>query len=445
MLHSSRQIVLLCCTLVSTSGLTSVAEVARHELDDPSSPVHWIWSGGLTATSMEVVARVDEGTDPLTLDLTIRGDEQAAARFEPKSFDRRTGLARFSLSNLEPARAYHYALTLGDPIDDAPLGSFRTPSLGPQSFTIAIGACARTASSHPVFDTIRQHAPLFFLHLGDFHYENVARREPWPHIQALEKSLTAPAQARLYASIPVAYIWDDHDFVGNNSNGRSRARMGARTAYQLAVPHYPLAAGRGDVAIYQSFVIGRVLFILTDSRSERTPHRARDSPSKTMLGEKQKRWFKRTIEESGEQALIVWANSLPWIGAARSRSDSWAGYDHERRELASWIRRYARGRLVMVSGDAHMLAIDDGSHNRYGGDPVAGFPILQAGALDQEGSVKGGPYSEGTFPGGGQFGLLIVEDDGGSRLTVHLSGRNALDEELVRYSFEVEATPFASP
>ena len=67
----------------------------------------------------------------------------------------------------------------------------------------------------------------------------------------------------------------------------------------------------------------------------------------------------------------------------------------------------------MLSGDAHMLAIDDGTHNTYGGSGP-GFPVFHAGALDRPGSLKGGPYSEGAVPDGGQFG--VIEVDASSRI-----------------------------
>ena len=41
-----------------------------------------------------------------------------------------------------------------------------------------------------------------------------------------------------------------------------------------------------------------------------------------------------------------------------------------------------------MSGDAHMLAVDDGSHT------PGGFPVMHASPLDKKGSIKGGPYVE---------------------------------------------------
>ena len=92
--------------------------------------------------------------------------------------------------------------------------------------------------------------------------------------------------------------------------------------------------------------------------------------------------------------------------------------------------------LLMLSGDAHMVAIDDGTHNTYGaGEP--GFVVFHAGALDRRGSVKGGPYSEGAFPGGGQFGFVEISDDG-SDIEVRLVGRDWEGREIVSASYVVE-------
>ena len=80
-----------------------------------------------------------------------------------------------------------------------------------------------------------------------------------------------------------------------------------------------------------------------------------------------------------------------------------------------------------------MVAIDDGTNTDYATAGGTGFPLLQASPLDRPPSVKGGPYSEGTFAGAGQFGLVDVVDDGGPTVTVRLSGRTWDGRELVAY------------
>jgi hypothetical protein len=81
-----------------------------------------------------------------------------------------------------------------------------------------------------------------------------------------------------------------------------------------------------------------------------------------------------------------------------------------------------------------MVAIDDGRNTDYSTSQKGGFPILHAGALDRPGSTKGGPYSEGEFPGAGQYGLVSIQDDGQS-MSVTLTGKTWEGRELVTYSF----------
>jgi hypothetical protein len=84
-----------------------------------------------------------------------------------------------------------------------------------------------------------------------------------------------------------------------------------------------------------------------------------------------------------------------------------------------------------------MVALDDGTNSDYSTDGGAGFPVLHAAALDRPGRVKGGPYSHGTFPGAGQFGLMTVHDAGGDRITVELAGRDWTGRILVEHTVRV--------
>ncbi len=152
-----------------------------------------------------------------------------------------------------------------------------------------------------------------------------------------------------------------------------------------------------------------------------------------MLGAGQKQWLKQEmLAARGVYPLIVWVGSVPWIG---SSSDGWHSFSNERAELADFIADNGIEGLVMLSGDAHMLAIDDGTNSDYSQSGSASFPVFHAAALDRPGSVKGGPYSHGTFPGGGQFGLMTVTDDGVNPICVQWSGRDASDVEIVGLTF----------
>jgi phosphodiesterase/alkaline phosphatase D-like protein len=296
-------------------------------------------------------------------------------------------------------------------------------------------------SNGSVFDEIRANDPLLYLMAGDWFYGDIADNDRDAFRDAYETTLTAPAQSALYRTAPIAYTWDDHDSGPDEADATSDARPAAQLVYREYVPHYPLGAGDGENPIYQAFTIGRVRFVLMDTRTMRSPKTEPDGPAKTMLGDDQMAWLEQeliTADETHELTVLV--TSVPWIHAASAGSDDWAGYDTERRELADFIAENELDELLMVGGDAHMIAIDDGTNNTYSSEPGPGFPVFHAGALDRPGSEKGGPYSEGAFPGAGHFGLIEIEDDGGDEISVTLRGVDYAGNDVVSYSFTLAST-----
>jgi hypothetical protein len=177
-----------------------------------------------------------------------------------------------------------------------------------------------------------------------------------------------------------------------------------------------------------------VRFIVTDARSERDPSSVED-PS--MLGTVQLKWFSEQLRQAADASeVVVWANASPWIDEASPGADTWGGFAAEREQIGATIDALGLSRrMLMISGDAHMVAFDDGTNSGYG---HAGFPVLHAAALDRPGGTKGGPYSGGTFPGSGQFGTVEVHDDGGEVVRLTLTGRSWDGRTLLEQSIELQ-------
>jgi phosphodiesterase/alkaline phosphatase D-like protein len=402
----------------------------------PPSALEWVWAGGVTTTSAVVVAKLDVDASGARLLVGERDDLADAVRqgvVRPGEH----GIVRLTANGLEPGRRYHYAVEVDGVVDDVRSGTFRTPTDGPQSFTVAVGSCARVGSNGAVFDAIRELDPELFIINGDWNYANLTEDDLSEFREIYDYTLARSAQSALYRTTPIAYVWDDHDYGGNNGDATSVTREAALATYHEYVPHHPLASASSP--IYQAFTIGRVRFLMTDTRSARTPSGAPDNTDKSMLGAEQKAWLERELLAADQEyALTVWVSPTPWIDTATVGSDTWGGYSSERRELADFIAEHDLDRIVMLSGDAHMVAIDDGTNTDYSsGGTGAGFPVLHAAALDRPAQVKGGPFSEGSVGGGGQFGVLEVEDSGAT-VAVRLTGRNWLDEILLSYEFTVE-------
>lgn len=408
-------------------------------------PVEFVWVGAVTTETARVTVRTVP--DSLVVRLLVSESESLAdpvvapLAIPTSLLDDR--ISSFVLQNLEPETTYYFGVEVDGIVDEQHTGSFRTFGEAPFSFTFALSSCAVTGSTDPVFTTIQRHEPLFFLHMGDLHYADIAANDARQYQAAYRAVLASPVQEALYRHVPIVYTWDDHDYGPNNSDRTAPGREAARLTYQQYVPHYPLVSGQGNVPIFQAFTVGRIRFLVTDTRSERTPNSAPDLPGKTILGELQKAWLQEELlAAKGRYPLVVWVNSVPWLAPPQPGADHWGGFTVERRELADFIVENEIDDILMVSGDAHMLALDDGRNNQFATEGGPGFPIFQVGALDRFGSYKGGPYSHGSVTGGGHFGLVQVEDNGGRTVTVTLSGRNRDDDVLMAHTFVSTRDPF---
>jgi alkaline phosphatase D len=318
------------------------------------------------------------------------------------------------------------------------------------SFHFVFGSCARTGSSHPIFETMERLEPLFVIHMGDFHYENIAENDAARHREAFDRVLASERQSALYRSAPIVYVWDDHDYGPNDSDRTHPGKPSALAAYDEYVPHYPLEAGDGALPrdLHQAFTVGRIRFLVTDSRSERMPDEVPDGPEKTMLGVEQREWLLAEIESAKAlYPLVVWVNPVPWITEPGS-GHGWGRYDWERRYVADRIHRAGMTeRMLMLSGDGHMVAIDDGTNSNYatGHAPgEKGFPVVHAAPFDRYPRPKGGPYSHGIAARRLAFGLVQIQQfglaqirDDGEILEVDLSGRNARGELLEGMSLQL--------
>ncbi|MEF8795876.1 MAG: alkaline phosphatase D family protein [Salinivenus sp.] len=425
----------LLVALVLPVGTTGCRLLGGAPTPPPPETVTVLWTGAVTDTSARIHARVPTDSARVQVAVTAADDWADPTIYEGTRSATHPQVLQVPLRGLTPDTDYRYALTIGGRIDTARSGRFRTFADGPFSFRVALGACAETGSRHPVFGAIRRANPDLFLHLGDMHYEDITARRPEPFRRAYHSVHGSPTQAALYRSTALAYVWDDHDYGPNNSSRRAPGQSVAQRAYREYVPHYPL--GRRDEAapIYQAFTVGRVRFLLTDLRSARTPNRAPDS-TKTMMGARQKQWFKRELRRARDRyPVVAWVSTVPWIGPEGSSEDHWGGFARERRELATYIDSIGvADQLVVLSGDAHMVALDDGTHNHYGRAGGGGFPVVHAAALDQTGSVKGGPYTHGPYPTPltlfgrrpGQFVLMDVRDEGGDQVCVRWTGKRYL-------------------
>ncbi len=386
--------------------------------------ISWAWAGAVTDTSFAVVVKPVIPVDSVGLSVS---DGAGGARVVDTT-GLTDGVARLEATGLAPDTEHEYRFVLDGSLDSAWVGHVGTfPAAGTpgSSVTVGFASCFRTGSNAAVFDEIRRLDPDLFVVTGDLHYNNIGVDSVSLFQQSYDRQLTQPAPAALWREVPVAYVWDDHDYGANDADHTSPSKPAVQAAYRQYVPHGNLPL---DDTIAQVIDVGPARILLTDLRS------MRDYDEQTMLGLEQRDWLADQLRRGKDEVpLMIWVSPSPWIGSGQAGQDHWGGFAAERRWLSDLIHAEQIDNLMIVTGDAHMLAIDDGTNSDYASPSAppaaAPVPVMNAAALDREGSVKGGPYTSGTFPGPGQFGLVTVTPRDG-HVHVLLEARNE-DREVV--------------
>ena len=231
--------------------------------------VEWMWAGGVTSDGMEVRMRTADEAGRVRL-LVALAEDLAAPLVTPEAEVDSDRVVAVRVTGLMPDTRYYYAVEVDGELERGRVQTVKTFPVGAASFDFVVGSCQMGGSNGLVFDAMRATTPLFALATGDWNYSNIEANDPQRFEEQYDLNLTSPAQAALYATTPIAYVWGDHDYGGNDADRTSPSRPAAMSSYRHLTPHYELA-DRAEAPIYQAFTVGRVRFLLTDTRSARDP------------------------------------------------------------------------------------------------------------------------------------------------------------------------------
>lgn len=394
--------------------------------------------GGVNSTTARVVTKVSSGADVRVAVDTDPGF--GSPEFFGPVTPSTQNVAAVLITGLNPQTRYHLAVEHDSILDGTFPGQFRTLPTGGTvtSFTIAAASCAganavfpgegavlasNRLSNHPVFAKIRELGVInnwaAFIHMGDLHYYDLGSGNHGisgggslsNYRRAHDDVLLQGNQHDLYRNLPIVYMYDDHDWGPNNSGGDIPGRLNSLQAYRERIPSFPPAVPGTAEPNYHSFMIGRVLFAVLDTRASADNNAVGDSPTKTMLGQDQKAWLSNLLATTTAEALVM-ISTRQWDHP--SGTDTWAGFTFEREEVIDILRQPGisgqgwTDRMCELQGDAHANGIATAEANEHGNFPIFQFASLDTGASESPGVQ---PWKDvGSFGGGGQFGTLEVTD-----------------------------------
>jgi len=305
------------------------------------------------------------------------------------------------VDGLDPGRWYWYRFSVGD--EQSPIGRTRTaPARGatPDAFRFAFASCQHyeagywAAHRHLAAEDLD-----LVVFLGDYIYESSRRSgrvrdHDAPEPRTLDAYRTRyalyksdPDLQAAHAAFPWVVTWDDHevdnDYAGAHSQDFDPPAAFLRrraAAYRAYYEHQPLrAACRPEGAhmrLYRRLAVGDLAQLhVLDNRQHRSDQPCaaegegggrvvvdcaeRLEPELTMLGARQERWLRQSLERSDarwnvivQQQLMADWDSLPGPGE-RYWTDAWSGYPAARRRLLSFLGERRPSNPVVIGGDIH--------------------------------------------------------------------------------------------
>ncbi|MCA9199621.1 MAG: alkaline phosphatase D family protein [Planctomycetales bacterium] len=250
-------------------------------------------------------------------------------------------------------------------------GTFRTAPITGQATKLTFvfgGGAAYIPRNTYAWKTIQGQDADMMLLLGDNVYIDDPSNLPYQRYLYYRRQ-SQPYFRDMATSLPIASIWDDHDFGDNDCEGGPEIDSPAwkRPVWQVfrqnwVNPGY--GGGDSQPGCWYSFPCGDIEFFMLDGRYYRTASPS-DGSMPTMLGPVQKAWLKQVLIQSAAKIKVL-CSPVPWIGG---NADKWEGFAEERTELFRWLDQSRIEGVLLLSADRHrsdlLVTRRPGSYDLY--------------------------------------------------------------------------------
>ncbi|HSX35818.1 MAG TPA: alkaline phosphatase D family protein [Patescibacteria group bacterium] len=436
---SSTTAVTASCTIVSSAWSALLITLKESNGPTPGSVVQSI-AGAPTQTGFTVVSKL-AGATSVRLKVATDAALTANATFVAAQVPDSMGYVRHTPTGLSYGTQYYYQLA------DTPSGGSETliGSVGkaktlkqagvPANFTVALVSCITQAAADPaaINDWTTYNADLNVF-TGDFDYSGTVSTTLATQVSVYETQIAgANGLSAMIANAWGYYCRSDHESGPDNGDSNTAYTATNIAAYQQVFPYGAL----GDTnptprGLYQTWVVGRVRFIMVDVRNlDRSPGANTDNASKTMLGATQLAWLKTQLIQPEPLKVII--SDPQWAGTATpflltNGPDKWWSYNTERMDIVNYISTNASlvQNVMLWHGDAHCLGVVAPADNAWGGFPVyCAAPMHNTG-----GGLDLGSFTSEYNNSGGNcrfYGRITLTDDG-TTITSVFSGWDATNQ-----------------
>jgi alkaline phosphatase D len=217
---------------------------------------------------------------------------------------------------------------------------------------------------YPALVSILKLKPHFFVGTGDnVYYDTPKEPRAQTETEMRQKWHEQFVQSRyrnLFAAVPTYWEIDDHDYRIDDGDNTGDHAPSPELGRKMMLEQLPVAPADDDDALtYRTHRVSRDLQLwFVENRMYRSPNAMQDGPEKSIWGEVQKAWLKRTLQES-DAAFKVIISPNPMIGPDDARKfdnhTNINGFQHERDEFFDWLveTEIAKQNFYLVCGDRH--------------------------------------------------------------------------------------------
>ena len=248
---------------------------------------------------------------------------------------------------------------------------------------MGFGSCTKPQPAPSLAVAASMEPDLFFF-IGDNHYGNTQHLDG--HRWWYRKMRLIPERAALMGNTPTVAIWDDHDFLANNSHGACARREHALQGFTeyWANPAYGLPETPGVFFRHRE---GPMELFALDCRMYRPDvgdagsrcELATDPPDLPMsggpIGAAQMGWLMDAVAGSDAPFKLLACGSR---FTAEGGLDSWAPFDEARAALHDGLHERGVEGVVFLSGDIHRTLLRTNPRTSgYAIPEIASSPLAQ--------------------------------------------------------------------
>lgn len=223
---------------------------------------------------------------------------------------------------------------------------------------IAFGSCNNQNDAQPLWQDLIKTNPDLFIWGGDIIYADWERNY---NIKAsFDKQAIHPDYVTFKSQVPIIGIWDDHDYSGNEGNGRNIQKI-ENQKLLLDFLEEPLESPRRTrEGVYTTYEFGdegkRIKIILLDNRYFKNL-----DPEAPILGKVQWDWLENELKNSKADMHLIMAG-LSIFSPVLPYSEEWAHHPKEITRMVGLMKTYKPKGVLFLTGDKHFASI----FKRYG-------------------------------------------------------------------------------